>query len=406
MAPRWHADEAALARVVGDLLRAETAALRPGLPALAAGPWDPALPVGEDGLGLDSLERLSLAGALTEALHLHESGIEDLLLAQRHVGGWLAVAARGLRHFDARLTFRTSGSSGAAKPCVHALDDLAQEIDHLADLLAGCRRVVSAVPAHHIYGFLFTVLLPHRLDIGDVLDARALTPQAFVAALRPGDLVVSHPAHLALLARHGGHFPAGVRATSSTAPCPDLLAADLLGRGLQRLLQVYGSSETAGIGWRDVPGGAYRLMPFWSRAGDGIQRLHADGSMRAAALQDRLAWQDNACFQVAGRLDSAVQVAGHNVFPAEVRQVLCAHPEVAEAAVRLMAPNEGQRLKAFVVARDGAAPDLAERLAAWAAARLPACAQPRSYRFGAALPCNAQGKACDWALVEAEVAVG
>jgi 4-coumarate--CoA ligase (photoactive yellow protein activation family) len=402
MAVRWHADDPALARVVVDLVRDEVSALRPGLPALPAGPWAPTLRLDEDGLGLDSLERLSVAGALTEALHLHESGLEDLLLAQQDVGGWLQVVRRALAMADAQLSFHTSGSTGPRKVCPHRLADLQQEVAHTAGLLGPVTRVVSAVPPHHLYGFLFTVLLPQALGGVPVLDGRLLTPQGFAKALRPGDLVVSHPAHWSLLSRHGMSFPADVVGVSSTAPCPDALAASLLGQGLSRLLQVYGSSETAGIGWREAPGAPFTPMPFWSPAADGasLRRAHADGSTSLVALPDRLHWLAADRFELLGRRDAAVQVAGHNVFPQQVRAVLCRHPEVADAAVRLMTAEEGARLKAFVVPCAGADVNgLAERLLQWCATHLPAPAQPRACRIGPALPVNAQGKACDWPLV-------
>jgi long-chain acyl-CoA synthetase len=51
----------------------------------------------------------------------------------------------------------------------------------------------------------------------------------------------------------------------------------------------------------------------------------------------------------AGRAEGAVQVGGVNVFPDVVGRVLTAHSGVAQAAVRLMRPEEGTRLKAFVV---------------------------------------------------------
>jgi 4-coumarate--CoA ligase (photoactive yellow protein activation family) len=397
----WHTGPGTLARFVADLIASEASRLRPGGAPLPEQPWPADMPMHEQGLGLDSLERLSVASALNEALHLHESGIEDLLLARQRFGDWVDVAADGLAQFDARLTFRTSGSSGSAKPCTHPLASLQQEVEHLATLTAGARRVLGAVPSHHIYGFLFTVLLPARLGCETVLDVRMQTPQALARLLRPGDLLISHPAHWALVARHAGPLPAGVHGVTSTAPCPDELARGLEAIGLASLTQVYGSSETAGIGTRRNAASPYELMPFWSRdASDGTRLLRTapDGAVCPEPIQDRLDWPAAREFRVCGRLDEAVQVGGINVFPSQVRQVLLAHPQVADALVRLMAPEEGTRLKAFIVPKPGTDPDaLLAELWSWTEARLSAPARPKAYALGDALPRNPLGKLADWA---------
>jgi 4-coumarate--CoA ligase (photoactive yellow protein activation family) len=388
---------AALARVVEAKLRAEIAAAagqhRAGQPPrpLPAGPWPETLSVAEEApaptLGCDSLERLWLAGALAEMFHLDASA-QGLTQAPT-LGAWLDLvdaAASG-----EAVTFLTSGSSGRPKPCEHRLADLALEIDALAELFAGTRRVVTAVPAHHIYGFLFTALLPARLDV----------PVAAYGAdaLRAGDLVVSFPDHWRLVARSHAAFPPGVTGVASTAPCPPDLAADLVARGLSGFVEVYGSSETAGLGTRRHPERAYVLMPHWSfgaEAEPGVPAIvGADG--RAVTAMDRLERVGERGFVVAGRRDGMVQVGGINVDPAAVAARLREHPLVADAAVRLMRPEEGARLKAFVVPAAGAdRAALATELDAWIRASLPPPQRPAALAFGPALPVNAIGKAADW----------
>lgn len=401
----WHEHPGALERFVGDLVADELRLLRPGGADLAPRPWPPAMSLGEDGLGMDSLERLSVASALSEALHLHESGIEDLLLARPRFGDWLQIAARGLAHFSQRMSFRTSGSSGRPKCCVHAMADLVQEAEHLATLFAGAQRVVSAVPAHHIYGFLFTVLLPQRLGGVEVVDLRQQAVPALPRHLAAGDLFVGHPAHWALVARHAAELPAGVVGVTSTAPCPADLARALTRPGaLHRLVQVYGSSETAGIGWRERADDPYRLMPHWARDRQNdavLWRRAADATRepRRVELQDRLEWQDDTRFELRGRVDAAVQVAGINVFPSRVREVLQAHPQVADAVVRPMQAHEGERLKAFIVPAAGANWDaLVAELARWVQSRLSAPERPKAFTLGERLPTNTLGKACDWSI--------
>lgn len=415
----WHDRPGALARFLSDLVADELARLRPGAPVvLPPRPWSASLQLDEDGLGLDSLDRMAVAGALTEALHLHESGIEDLLLAQRGFGEWVETAAESLRRFDAALTFRTSGSTGTPKPCRHTLAALEHEVTALASLppLRGSvSRVLTAVPSHHIYGFLFTQLLPSRLHATETIDVRGLTSPVLRHQLRAGDLVIGHPAFWRLFAQHGRGtpLPRGVRGVSSTAPCPDVLARDLVDQGLESLLQVYGSSETAGIGWRDCADDAFALLPHWQRsdspatgATSTLSRSGPGGPFAPVLLQDHLDWLDADQFTVGGRADAAVQVGGVNVFPSQVCQCLCDHPAVAHAAVRLMTPHEGDRLKAFVVPRPGAYADehaLRADLDAWVRARLPASARPRALDFGSALPVDNRGKACDWSIKECVV---
>lgn len=420
----WWAHGDALRRVVTDLLAFELAQMRPGRPTPPL-PWRADLDFVRD-LGADSLELMGLGTTLAEALHLQPGDVDERLLARPCLADWIDSARAGLdacTHADAEggrlaLTFRTSGSSGSPKRCTHALSALVQEVAALAPLAPGRRRILSAVPSHHIYGFLFTVLLPRCLGgfrafdgAGaveaasrpaplDVVDVRQAGPAALAGLLRPGDLVVAHPLWWQVAARLVPAFPNDVVGVTSTAPCPDGLADSLAGAGL-RLLQVYGSSETAGVGWRDRARTPFALLPYWSRTDDpaSLARTLPDGTLRPYPLQDRLDWSGATHFQPAGRIDDAVQVGGTNVFPAYVADVLAQHPRVRDAAVRLMRPDEGHRLKAYIVAASGADVDaLRTELPAWAAQRLTAPERPVAWTFGPRLPRQASGKLADWII--------
>jgi long-chain acyl-CoA synthetase len=339
--PAWWAHHPTLLRFVTDLLAAELAHARPGRPPAPA-PWPDGLDFVRD-LGADSLELLGMGTALAEALHLrpHDGELDARLLARPVLDEWVAAARAGLAAGGQAITFRTSGSAGTPKRCTHTLATLWQETRVLADLLPGRRRILSAVPAHHIYGFLFTVLLPRTQGMEEVIDLRAASPAAWLDILRPGDLVVAHPGWWEALARLRPAFGADITGVSSTAPCPDALADELAAAGL-RLLQVYGSSETAGVGWRERGGAPYTLFPYWQEADDAsaLLRRLPDGSSARYPLQDKLEWTAPADggarrFRPAGRVDAAVQVGGTNVFPAYVAEVLRMHPAVTDAAESL-----------------------------------------------------------------------
>jgi acyl-CoA synthetase (AMP-forming)/AMP-acid ligase II len=95
---------------------------------------------------------------------------------------------------------------------------------------------------------------------------------------------------------------------------------------------------------------------------------------------------------VDGRDDEMIVSGGENVFPREVEDLLAAHESVEEAAV-VGVPDEqfGQRLKAFVVLRDGA--ELSEQdVQAYVRANLARYKAPREVVFLDGLPRNATGK--------------
>lgn len=113
-------------------------------------------------------------------------------------------------------------------------------------------------------------------------------------------------------------------------------------------------------------------------------------------------WIDEDSFRPVGRIDQAVQVAGINVFPAQVAPVLREHAGVLDAAVRLMRADEGGRLKAFIVPREPLAccDALRRALVAWVSERLDTSARPMAFSFASKLPRQANGKLADW-IIEA-----
>ena len=384
-------------RFVADVLMGTLARSRPGATLLRR--QEHASGLDFQNLGIDSLERLRLATALIESLQFPTNLEPDRFQEAQDFSGWVAEARRGLKNECRSIGFRTSGSTGAPSLIVHGFDVLAQEIEFLAGLLGDRTRIVSLIPSHHIYGFLFTVLLPLRLS-APVLDARAHAPQSIRELVAPGDLIVAVPAFWQLAAETGLDWPAGVDGVTSGAPCPQPVAAAMTERGLRRLVEVYGTSETGGIGWRDVPTAPYRLMPFWKRLdGDRITK-QCEGRAYTFELPDNVAWHGADLLEPLSRRDGAVQVAGMNVYPEIVRAVLMAHPRVAEAQVRLMCANEGERLKAFVVPRvpEDCGIGLRTELETWVDRRLQTVERPRSYTFGPKLPRNELGKLADWPI--------
>ena len=95
---------------------------------------------------------------------------------------------------------------------------------------------------------------------------------------------------------------------------------------------------------------------------------------------------------VDGRDDDMVISGGENVYPLEVENLICGHPEVDEAAViGVSDPDFGQRLKAYVVRADRSA-ITAEEIKDYVRANLARYKVPRDVEFRDVLPRNATGK--------------
>ncbi|KQM62781.1 hypothetical protein ASE75_14315 [Sphingomonas sp. Leaf17] len=349
--------------------------------------WPETLAIGDAGLGLDSLEQLGALGVLAETFDL-----DDSLLGHdppRTVGNWIDWILRGHDADDSRMTVRTSGSTGAPRPCVHAMADLLGEATYLATLLPGRRRVVALVPAHHLYGIIWTALLPAALGVPVVIRTAGAALD-----LRAGDLVVAVPDQWRAILRRTARIPADIVGVSSAGPLDDDTAAALLATGIGRVIDVYGASETGAIAYRDVPATAYTLLPRWNLAARSDDWYLVDAAGHAVDLPDHVERTGARTIRPVGRRDGAVQVAGHNVWPARVAQLLRAADGVADAAVRLHANG---RLAAFIVPAPGRDPAaLSVDLDRFAATRLAPHERPKTLRFGAALPRNAMGKLEDW----------
>ena len=386
-------------RVIASIVAAELAGLRKTSALIAPLALITAeTELGEAGLAVDSLELLRLAASVNEFFHLHETSVEEYLLHHRTVGAWAEIVQNAWAVWHERLTFRTSGSNREPKRCTHWFSRLAQEVEFHATTLSGTRRVLSGVPCHHIYGFIFTVLLPARLAT-EVHDIRAWSPARLKWEVREGDLLVAAPSLWEYLSRSIDRFDAAVHGVTSTSSCPAHLFTRLQEQGVM-LTEIYGSSETGGVASRSRPQDPFALFPFWERADESLWRKPTEAiAGERFELMDEFSWTSPRSFMVGRRRDGAVQVGGINVFPAQVAARMATHPAVKECAVRLMAPSEGDRLKAYVVWREispGAA--TVEELQNWIRREFNTPERPVSLVFGVSLPRNELGKLQDWAI--------
>jgi long-chain acyl-CoA synthetase len=127
---------------------------------------------------------------------------------------------------------------------------------------------------------------------------------------------------------------------------------------------------------------AEALRDGWLHTGD-IGALDADGYLR-----------------ICGRRKEMAIVSGFNVYPREVEEALCAHPQVVEAAVvGVPDAHRGEAIVGYVVALPGAAVDV-DALLAWLGQRLVRYKLPKAVHVVDALPKTGVGKVDKAALKE------
>ena len=138
-------------------------------------------------------------------------------------------------------------------------------------------------------------------------------------------------------------------------------------------LVVRGPNVFAGY-WRNPEATAAAFADGWLLTGDIAQR------------------DDEGTYRIVGRLKDMVITGGENVYPAEIEDVLHAHPAVAEAAVIGM-PDErwGEVCLAFVALRPGANAT-GDELLAHCAQSLARFKVPKAVRFVDALPRSGMDK--------------
>ena len=158
------------------------------------------------------------------------------------------------------------------------------------------------------------------------------------------------------------------------------------------MIEVYGATETGGIGFRTAADQPFQLLPHLDRTDEEIHDVESAGNR--LDVQDELNWIRHREFEVLGRRDGIVQVAGVNVSPKHLTTMISNIEGVKTAQVRF----DGMELHALVVpASQGQQADaLGVRIRNHLLQHLEPAMRPSSITFRDALPLNDMGKIQDW----------
>jgi acyl-coenzyme A synthetase/AMP-(fatty) acid ligase len=294
------------------------------------------------------------------------------------------------------IVLYTSGSTGMPEAHTKHLSQLVGEAaTHVRDFDLFGRRVVAGVPAQHIYGLLFSVMVP-LLSGGSVLRQTPLFPRELCAELvRHGaEVLVSVPPQLVALAEDVTlQLPPMHRCFCSAGPLPREANATLFARDFP-ITEILGSTETGGIAFRERPDGAYKLMRGVRAQIDADAVLHVDAPWLAPdePRPYRTADRVEACpegFRHLGRADAVTKIGGKRVDLGDVEACLKGVAGVRDARVLAVDSGGVRGLALWAVVEGEASLDsLREALRA----RFDPVTLPKRYRVVASMPRAPQGK--------------
>jgi acyl-coenzyme A synthetase/AMP-(fatty) acid ligase len=294
--------------------------------------------------------------------------------------------------------FFTSGSTGSPKLIRKMFFQLARQFavepGHLG--LHGPVSVLSLVAMHHILAFMYGFCVPASTG-GRTVFVRGVTPALWIEEIfrqRPS-LVIAVPTHYRLMAKILDRpLPVAVYLSSGAPLTPDV-GEEFLRRGGQPIEQVYGSTEGGGVAtrvgtgaWTPIPGLKWRISEA-----DGRLQVFAPWQIDPAnwtTLDDVVARVGEG-FELVGRADSVVKVAGRRFSTDEISRVARMHPSVDEAQAVVFHRYGEPAVALFVVPRKPATLTAAE-LRSFLSGSLAPFKVPRAIHVIDALPMIGIGK--------------
>ncbi len=377
-------------RYCRDFIRFHLARLRRSSEVLNLGGEHDSVLLREGPFLVDSLEMVQLAGLFADVLDLRTYGLEDLLLAKPSVQQWQHILNRAIEAGLDTWGFHTSGSQGEPRLVRHSWEHLVSEVALIGKHLNNwtIERVIGLVPSHHIYGFLWSILFPQMFGLP------VITPGPVFTAFQDRDLVIATPFLVEQWRVREILPPPSALILVSTAPF-EPKTAGWLDANSRPWVEIYGSTETGGIGFRSSTDRGFTLLDHWEWIEEsGNLVLQKDG--RTYAFPDHVRLEGRTVVPM-GRKDGAVQVGGVNVYPQKVQAFLSNLPGVQRVWVRPHTENGSVRLKAWVIPDGSLEPKQLEiSLRERCAQGLTSAERPVHFTIDENPPLSPFGKLLDW----------
>ncbi len=309
---------------------------------------------------------------------------------------------------ETKIHMYTSGSTGHPKAVLQRMKEF--ELDN-AFIMSKWgddfykRIVCSCVNQHHIYGLLFSVVLPFAAGV-PFRRNRITVPAEFKSLTDTSYMIIAVPAFLKRTVEDETEsfgLKSPVIFTSGGVLTPDVAKKTDQIMGFWPI-EVYGSTETSGIAYRQSKNGLE-----WTPFDNAEISQNADGCLiiRSPYISDPAGFETadlveifpDGRFLLKGRSDSIVKIEEKRISVTEVENRLNQNPYVKDSCVIAMADRRQYLAAAVVLSPAGVEKfagadkfDINQYFRNYLAGFFEAVVLPRKWRYLDAIPQNAMGK--------------
>lgn len=312
----------------------------------------------------------------------------------------------------------TSGSTGEPSAIEKKISQLQAEVDALEDCFGasvGDAVVYGTVSHQHIYGLLFRILWP-LVAVRTIYSRRLEYPEQIAMQLSgQACVLIASPAHLKRLPENldWREMVARLHAVFSSGGPLSAESSDRVTQLWQkRPIEVFGSSETGGIAWRQSDDGSTSWQPLpgveWEIVDEHLQiRSPHLGNDEWFVTQDRAALRDQGKFELLGRSDRIVKLEERRISLTAIEKSLLASEWIQECKLVVL-PGQRERLAAVAVLSEAGTQMQAAKgklavvnmLRSALEGAVDPIAIPRHWRFLDLMPVDSQGKTSHRVLAE------
>lgn len=339
-----------------------------------------------------------------------QKSVEQTQVSRHNAASFESISFSG----EEKIQFFTSGSTGKAKKITKNLSCLTNELETLESTFGDKTSntiYIASVSHMHIYGLLFRLLWPLLTNRQWLIESVEFPEQ--LSSMNNPNLVFTFISSPAFLSRLDLSLPSIRLQSFSSGGALSRIDANNSAEYFQAYpIEVYGSTETGGIGYRQQINGATRWTPFENlelkevTGGILLESNHLE-KMPAVLLDDELVIHADGTFTFKGRKDRVVKLGEKRVSLSEIERYLKTNPEIKECIAVVVKDKREIICCAIVLSEQGnikyeqiGKQDL---IASWKIQmknRFDAVTLPRKWRFIQTIPTNSQSKVDQVKLID------